>query len=185
VARGHDLAQMSIVAEALSASGLSILEVTLDSPNALESIAQLSTGDRLVGAGTVRSEEAAIAAITAGAVFIVSPHLDGRIVAAATSRGVPVIAGALTPTEISAAWEAGASAIKVFPASLGGPRYITDVRGPLADIPLIPTGGITVDSVRDYLDAGALAVGLGGWLTGTVDPQQIQARAIRLREVCA
>jgi 2-dehydro-3-deoxyphosphogluconate aldolase/(4S)-4-hydroxy-2-oxoglutarate aldolase len=91
----------------------------------------------------------------------------------------------LTPTEISAAWEAGASAIKVFPASLGGPRYITDVRGPLADIPLIPTGGITVDSVRDYLDAGALAVGLGGWLTGTVDPQQIQARAIRLREVCA
>jgi 2-dehydro-3-deoxyphosphogluconate aldolase/(4S)-4-hydroxy-2-oxoglutarate aldolase len=91
----------------------------------------------------------------------------------------------LTPTEIVTAWEAGASAVKVFPASLGGPSYIKDIRGPLADIPLIPTGGIGVESAREYLEVGAVAVGLGGWLTGTVDYELVCSRASRLREVCA
>jgi 2-dehydro-3-deoxyphosphogluconate aldolase/(4S)-4-hydroxy-2-oxoglutarate aldolase len=185
ISRGHDPEQVAVVAGALRASGLGIIEITLDSPGALESIAGLSSEDQLVGAGTVRSEEAANAAISAGADFIVSPHLNGRIVAAATSRGIPAIAGALTPTEMVAAWEAGASAVKVFPASIGGARYIRDLRGPFGDIPLIPTGGVTLDSARDYLDAGAVAVGLGGWLTGTVDPDMIQARASLLRALFA
>lgn len=185
VARGHDPDEMTVVAEALRAAGLGILEITLDSPGALDSIADLNNVDRLVGAGTVTTADAAIDAIGAGAGFIVSPHFDDRIVATAAGRGVPVVAGALTPTEIVAAWEAGASAVKLFPASLGGPGYIESVRGPLAGIPLIPTGGIRVDNARNYLEAGALAVGLGGWLTGTVDYELVYSRASRLREVCA
>ena len=105
VARGQDPAAMRSVAAALAAGGLGVIEVTMDSPGAVESIADLAGGELLVGAGTVRSEAEAVAALDAGAQFVVSPHLDNRIVTVAVEAGVPVIPGAFTPTEITTAWD--------------------------------------------------------------------------------
>ncbi|MDJ0955054.1 MAG: bifunctional 4-hydroxy-2-oxoglutarate aldolase/2-dehydro-3-deoxy-phosphogluconate aldolase [Acidimicrobiia bacterium] len=184
VARGQDPAAMRSVAAALAAGGLGVIEVTMDSPGARESIADLAGGELLVGAGTVRSEAEAVAAIDAGAQFVVSPHLDNRIVTVAVEAGVPVIPGAFTPTEITTAWDMGATAVKLFPASLGGPSLVKALRGPLGDIPLLPTGGVSVENAPLYLEAGAVAVGIGGWLTGGSDYELMQIRAEQLAGAC-
>ncbi len=185
VARGQDPTAMRSVAAALVAGGLGIIEVTMDSPGALESIAALAAGELLVGAGTVRSDAEAIAAIDAGARFVVSPHLDSGIVAVAVEAGVPVIPGAFTPTEIATAWEMGATAVKLFPASLGGPALVKALRGPLGDIPLLPTGGVSVENAPLYLEAGAVAVGIGGWLTGGGDYELMRIRAEQVATACS
>jgi 2-dehydro-3-deoxyphosphogluconate aldolase / (4S)-4-hydroxy-2-oxoglutarate aldolase len=108
----------------------------------------------------------AVAAIDAGARYLVTPALVPEVITTGLDRGVPVLAGALTPTEILAAYTAGASAVKVFPAALGGPAYLRLVRDPLPAIPLVPTGGVRLENVGDYLAAGAIAVGTGSQLTG-------------------
>ena len=119
-------------------------------------------------------------ALDAGARFLVSPHLDVELVRWAAARGVPFFPGVLTPTEILAAWRAGAAAVKLFPASVAGPALVRELRGPLPDIPLMPTGGVTLESAPVFIAAGAVGVGMGGWLTGDGAAAGIQQRAISI-----
>lgn len=181
IARRLEPATLPAVAEALAANGIRAFEVTLNSPGAIESIRLLADGalgERLlVGAGTVLSIAEAEAAVAAGARFLVTPHLDPALVAWAAERGIPILPGAFTPTEILTAWRAGAAAVKLFPASVAGPVFIRDFRGPFPDIPLIPTGGVSVENAAEFLRAGAVAIGLGTWLTGVGDPAEVARRA--------
>ncbi|HKW49050.1 MAG TPA: bifunctional 4-hydroxy-2-oxoglutarate aldolase/2-dehydro-3-deoxy-phosphogluconate aldolase [Gemmatimonadaceae bacterium] len=157
------------VTEVLISAGLRVAEITLTVPRAIEAITQLARrtdGERaFVGAGTVTTADEARDAIAAGAKFIVSPCLVHEVIEVATKAGVPVIPGALTPTEILEAIRCGADLVKVFPvASLGGPAYIKALRGPFPDLPLVPTGGVDLDNVADFMRAGATAVGVGSEL---------------------
>lgn len=186
IARGLPTDTVLGVAGALEAGGVEVLEITLDSPGALDSIAALSGSSSLtVGAGTVRSVAGVADAVAAGARFLISPHVDPEIVARATAERVASIPGAFTATEILTAWNAGASGVKVFPARIGGPAMISTLRGPLPDIPLMPSGGVTIDDAGDYLDAGAVSVGLTAWLTGAGDHEVITERARQATAVCA
>lgn len=165
------------IAPILDEAGIGVFEVTMDGPEALPSIEWLKSNGYVVGAGTVRSAELAAAANRAGAAFAVAPDFNPTVTGTAATLGLPMIPGGLTPTEISTAWGAGACAVKLFPASIGGPQYLAAVRSPLPDVPLIPTGGVTADNAAAYLEAGAVAVGLGGWLTGIDDMYDIARRA--------
>jgi 2-dehydro-3-deoxyphosphogluconate aldolase/(4S)-4-hydroxy-2-oxoglutarate aldolase len=154
-------------AEALLAGGISVIEVTLNTPGALEMLRAIrdAVGDRAVlGAGTVLDIAAADEALDAGAAFIVSPHTDIELVHEMAGRGVPCIPGAFTATEVLSAWRAGASVVKLFPAGPVGASYLKDLRGPLSDIPLLPTGGVTLDNAATYIAAGAWGLGLGSAL---------------------
>ncbi|MFP5343861.1 MAG: bifunctional 4-hydroxy-2-oxoglutarate aldolase/2-dehydro-3-deoxy-phosphogluconate aldolase [Candidatus Limnocylindria bacterium] len=181
IARGLDPERLARIADGLLAGGIHAFEITLDSPGALpaiESLARRFDGTPLlVGAGTVLDAAAAAAAAEAGAGFIVSPHGDPAIVGWAVAAGLPVFPGALTPTEIVAMWAAGATAVKIFPASAVGPSFVREVRGPLRHVPLIPTGGITAETAGAWIAAGSTAVGMGSWLSGDGDPAGIAARA--------
>jgi len=172
------------VADALLAGGVRAFEVTLDSPDAMAAIRALakhySDGSLLVGAGTVLDVASATAAVEAGARFLVSPHTDGELIRWAVARRIPTFPGAFTPSEILAAWRAGASAVKLFPASTVGPSYVRELRGPLGDIPLIPTGGVTAETAGAFIAAGALGVGVGGWLFAAGSPDLIRQRAAQL-----
>jgi 2-dehydro-3-deoxyphosphogluconate aldolase/(4S)-4-hydroxy-2-oxoglutarate aldolase len=154
-------------AEALLRGGISVIEVTLNTPGALEMLRAMrdAVGDRaLLGAGTVLDLPAADAALAAGARFIVSPHTDVELICAMASRGVATIPGALTPTEVLSAWRAGASVVKLFPAGSVGAGYVSDLRRPLGDIPLLPTGGVTLDNAAAFIAAGAWGLGLASAL---------------------
>lgn len=149
------------VAQALEAGGAQFIEVTMNTPNALRVIEALADrmGDRIgVGAGTVLDTETARAAILAGAQYIVSPTLNLRVIEMAKRYSKLVFPGAFTPTEILAAWEAGADMVKVFPASAVGPGYIRDIHGPLPQIRLMPVGGVSVENCGEFIKAGAAAV---------------------------
>ena len=151
-------------AEALLLGGIDVVEVTLNTAGATTMIAELAKrlgGRLLIGAGTVLSPAAVRQAVEAGARFIVAPNTSAMVIAQCNQLGVPVVPGAFTPTEVVAAWELGADLVKVFPVSSVGPRYIRDLRGPLPDIPLVPTGGITSQNVADFIRAGAFATGAG------------------------
>jgi 2-dehydro-3-deoxyphosphogluconate aldolase/(4S)-4-hydroxy-2-oxoglutarate aldolase len=158
------------VGRVLYEGGVRAIEVTLTSRGALEAFGRLRAelpGDAVLGVGTVRSVEHAERAVAAGAAYLVSPEFRPAVVGWAGGRGVPVVPGALTPTEVAAAWEAGATAVKVFPVSaVGGAAYVKAVRAPLPEVPLVPTGGIGIDDVGAYLAAGAVAVGIGSPLLG-------------------
>ena len=186
IAIGRRLEPSSIlqVAEALVAGGVRAFEITLDSPEAIAAIGALgqrySDGSLLVGAGTVLDVASATRAVEAGARFLVSPHTDVDLLRWSVGQGIPIFPGAFTPSEIMAAWRAGASAVKLFPASAVGPAYIREVRGPLANVPLIPTGGVTADNAAAFLAAGAFGVGVGGWLIGDGSPDAIRPRARQL-----
>lgn len=184
IARGLDPSRMLEIAAALVEGGVRAFEVTLNSRSALRAIAAVRTAiasDRLlVGAGTVLDATAAADAVAAGAEFLVMPHFDLELVGWAAHRGVPVFPGTFTPSEILAAWRAGATAVKLFPASAAGPSFVREMRGPLPEIPLIPTGGVTIETAHAYIRAGAAAVGLGSWLTGAGDPTTIRERALQL-----
>ena len=181
IARGLEPDRLARIADGLLDGGVHAFEVTLDSPGALpaiESLVRRFAGTALaVGAGTVLDTRAAASAVDAGAAFLVSPHGDAEIVRWAVAAGVPVFPGAMTPTEIVAMWAAGATAVKVFPASAVGPSFIREVRGPLRHVPLIPTGGISAETIGAYIAAGAIAVGMGSWLSGDGDPAGIAIRA--------
>lgn len=162
-------------AEALLRAGVDIVEVTLNTAGALGMLEAIAGhfGERLVvGAGTVMSAAAAEQAVGAGASLIVCPHLDEAIVGFAARIDVAVVPGSFTPTEIVRAWAAGASMVKVFPAGPVGPGYIRDLRGPLNEIPLVPTGGVTLDNAAEFIRAGAAALGLGSAL---VQPRLVAA----------
>ena len=171
------------IAEALAAGGVRAFELTLNDPEAdalraIETVARHAPALGLdIGAGTVLSIEAAARAVDAGATFLVMPHIDPVLVAWAAERGIPAFPGCATPTEILAAWRSGAAAVKVFPASALGPGFVRELRGPLPDIPLVPTGGVTLETIPAFVAAGAVAVGLGSWLVGDGDPAGIRERA--------
>ena len=154
------------VADVLVAAGITALEVTLTSRGAIDAIAGLRRqlpGTVAVGAGTVLTVDDAKASVDAGAEFLVSPVIDPGLIAASS---VPFYPGALTPTEIYAAIQAGAPLVKLFPASGLGPRYLRDIRGPLPTARIMPTGGVKIEDIADWLMAGAVAVGLGSPLIG-------------------
>ena len=153
-------------AEALLAGGITGIEITYSTPDAARAIARLR--DRhpsaLVGAGTIRTPGQAGEAARAGAQFVVSPGSPPDLVAAMLATGLPTLAGALTPTEIMAAVDAGVHAVKLFPGSFGGPAYLRALRGPFPDVPIVPTGGVSAGNLADWFASGALAVGAGGEL---------------------
>ncbi len=154
--------------EALLAGGITVFEITMTVPDAIGVIRSLR--DRfheraLVGAGTVLGPEDARACIDAGARFLVSPGLDPNTIDAAHAEGVPMLPGALTPTEVIDAWRAGADIVKIFPCSaLGGAKYLRALRGPLPHIKMLPTGGVTPATAHEYIAAGAVALGMGSEL---------------------
>ena len=158
---------LSKVADALIEGGLSVIEFTMTTPGALGAIerARGDLGDAiLIGAGTVLDAATASDVIRAGAQFVVSPALDRRVIDAVRERGVAAIPGAYTPTEIVQACEWGADIVKLFPASTLGPGYLKALRGPLPNVRILPTGGVTIENARGFLDAGAVALAIGGEL---------------------
>ena len=170
ILRAADAGRFVQVGQALYEAGVRAVEVTLTSTGALAAFGRLREelpGDALLGVGTVRSVADAEAAVGAGAAYLVAPDFRPEVVAWAVERGVPAVPGALTPTEIAAAWAAGATAVKLFPVSAaGGPAYLTAVRAPLPEVPLVPTGGVGLGDIGAYLAAGAAAVGIGAPLLG-------------------
>jgi 2-dehydro-3-deoxyphosphogluconate aldolase / (4S)-4-hydroxy-2-oxoglutarate aldolase len=183
IARGVDAAKVSAIGLALLRGGVSAFELTLNEPedDALDAIREVATrfagSDLLLGAGTVLSIASAQRAVDAGARFIVSPHTDPELIAWATKHGIPIFPGAFTATEILDGWRAGATAVKLFPASVAGPTGLREIRGPLPNIPLIPTGGVSAETAGGFIQAGAVAVGVGGWLIGNGKPGGVRERA--------
>jgi 2-dehydro-3-deoxyphosphogluconate aldolase/(4S)-4-hydroxy-2-oxoglutarate aldolase len=176
IVRLRDGAALLEVAAALVEGGITTLEFTLTTPGAVEAIERCRArfGETVVvGAGTVLDADGARRCLEAGAQFLVSPGFDPDVIAAARDGGALAMPGAMTPTEILAAWRAGADVVKVFPARALGPRYIADVRAPLPEVRLMPTGGVDATNAAEYLRAGAIGVAVGGNL---VDPAAV-ARA--------
>ncbi len=169
IVRLDDLSAAIDLSRALLAGGIRALEFTLTNPDAIQAMREVkdalpefARGEAVIGLGTVLNPEQARASIEAGTQFIVSPTTNLQTMEVCRQMNVAVMPGAFTPTEILAAWEAGASAVKVFPARSLGPGYFKDVREPLPFLRLIPTGGIDRDNLGAYLKAGAFAVGVGG-----------------------
>jgi 2-dehydro-3-deoxyphosphogluconate aldolase / (4S)-4-hydroxy-2-oxoglutarate aldolase len=168
VVRASSAKQAMQAAEAVCAGGIPIVEVTMTVPGAIEVIAQLnkSMGSNvLIGAGTVLDAETAERCIDAGAEFIVSPGFDLETVKFVNKANQLMMAGALTPSEVIAAWKAGSEFVKIFPCgAVGGAKYIKALKGPLPQIPMIPTGGVNLNTAADFILAGAAALGIGGEL---------------------
>jgi 2-dehydro-3-deoxyphosphogluconate aldolase/(4S)-4-hydroxy-2-oxoglutarate aldolase len=162
-------------ADALRSGGVPAVEVTVDSPDALAVLAEVRAAfepdELLVGAGTVLEASTAARVATAGADFVLSPHLDAGVVETCRRHGLVVAPGAATPTEAVRAVEAGADVVKLFPASTLGPDHLRAIRGPLSQVPLLPTGGVTVENAGAFVRAGAVAVAAGSAL---VDPGRIE-----------
>lgn len=174
------------VAAALYAGGIDVIEITFTVPRALEIVSALRDrlGDRvLIGAGTVLDAETARAAMLAGAEFIVTPVVSRPVIEICRRYDKLVMAGAMTPTEILTAWEAGSDIVKVFPADVGGPAYLKAVHGPLPHVRLLPTGGVNLQTLPDFIRAGAAAVGLG---TSLVEKEALQRGDMeRIRSLAA
>ena len=156
--------------EALVAGGVLGIEITYSTPNAAEVVKSLASkfGDEiLLGMGTLTEIEHAVQGSQAGAKFLVSPHTEPELAAAMTATGLPVMMGALTPTEVLQAYRLGSSVVKIFPGTLGGPDYIKNLRGPFPYIPMMPTGGVNVENIPAWFAAGVFAVGAGSNLCPT------------------
>ena len=168
VVRASSPGEARIAADAICKGGIPIVEITMTVPGALDVIRELAKNDAsdvLVGAGTVLNAEAARRCLDAGAQFLVSPGLNLQTVELAVREGKLIMAGALTPTEVITAWEAGADFVKVFPCGqVGGAKYIKALKGPLPQVPLVPTGGVNLNTAAEFIEAGAAALGIGGEL---------------------
>jgi 2-dehydro-3-deoxyphosphogluconate aldolase/(4S)-4-hydroxy-2-oxoglutarate aldolase len=163
------------VIEALAAGGVGAIEITMTVPGAIDSIRQVASAlpaDMLIGAGTVLDGDTARRAIDAGARFVVAPVFRPSMIQVCHDFGVPALPGCYTPTEILDAWDAGADIVKVFPAHGLGPSFLRDVRAPLPQVKLMPTGGVSIENMGEWFGAGAVAVGVGNAL---VDPRLIAA----------
>jgi 2-dehydro-3-deoxyphosphogluconate aldolase/(4S)-4-hydroxy-2-oxoglutarate aldolase len=188
IVRGKDPAAALRTVLTLAEEGIAAVEVSLTTTDAMNVIRQARTElgpDALLGVGTVRSADDAVRAVDTGASYLVTPALvDGL-----EPYGVPVLMGALTPSEIEAALARGAAAIKLFPGSFGGPGYLKVLRDPFPDVPFVPVGGVDAPAARDYLDLGAIAVGVGSPLVGDAadggDLDQLRSRAAEFRKVAA
>ena len=168
VVRAASAGEACIAAEAVCQGGIPIVEITMTVPGAIELIRELVQNcgsEVLIGAGTVLNADAARRCIDAGAEFLVSPGLNLQTVAFALREGKLMMAGALTPTEVMAAWDAGADFVKIFPCGqVGGAKYIKALKGPFPQIPFIPTGGVNLNTAAEFLEAGSVALGIGGEL---------------------
>lgn len=171
ILRGIDKVFFGELMHASFSMGLRALEVTMNTPGAEEIVASqrhLVPENAFLGMGTVRNVEEARMAQGAGAMFFVTPNLDTQVIEFAVKNQIPIIAGALTPTEVYTAWRAGADMVKVFPCSaLGGPQYIRQLLGPFDDLKLAAVGGVNAENLRDYFAAGSAAVGVSSSLFGT------------------
>jgi 2-dehydro-3-deoxyphosphogluconate aldolase/(4S)-4-hydroxy-2-oxoglutarate aldolase len=175
VLRAESEAQALALADAIAAGGVTTLEVTMTVPGAIRVMRTLAEKrpDILVGAGTVLDPETARMCILEGAQYVVSPALNLGTIAMCQRYSIPVLPGALTPTEVITAWQAGADVIKIFPASaMGGAKYLKGLKAPLPQVEMIPTGGVSLATAREFLEAGAFALGVGADL---VDPKMIAA----------
>lgn len=187
--RAESSASLVECARALAAGGLNAIELTMTTPGAIEMVAKVSQElpDVLLGLGTVLDADTAKAGIAAGAKFIVTPAVRPTVIAACREAGVPVLSGALTPTEAYSAWELGADVIKIFPAEFFGPNYIKSLKAPFPKMELLPTGGVTPETLGDFLKAGAFATAAGSALVSAAalkagDWAQITARAQQFAE---
>jgi len=164
VIRLSDPDKLVPVITAIAKGGIRCIEITMTVPNAIELIRKVSSqveDDILIGAGTVLDAETAQAVIAAGAQFVVSPILNPEVINACKERDVYCAPGCFTPTEIHTAYTLGADVIKVFPATSLGPKYFKDIKGPFPQIPLMPTGGVSIENAHEWIAAGAVAVGIG------------------------
>ncbi len=175
VVRASSAREARMAADAVCEGGIPIVEITMTVPGAADVIRELSKSagsNVLIGAGTVLSAEAARRCLDAGAQFLVSPGLNLKTVEFAGREDKLIMAGALTPTEVITAWEVGADFVKVFPCGqVGGAKYIKALKGPFPEVPLVPTGGVNLNTAAEFLEAGAAALGIGGEL--------VQADALR------
>jgi 2-dehydro-3-deoxyphosphogluconate aldolase/(4S)-4-hydroxy-2-oxoglutarate aldolase len=170
VVRFRTPAALVEVFDAIRRGGVGLVEVTADTPGALEAVRAAADAGAPVGAGTIGSVDEARAFAEAGAAFLVSPGVNAGVVRTAVEVGVPAVPGALSPTEIATAIDAGAHAVKLFPAGLGGPDYLRALLGPFSRVAFVPTGGIRPEEVETWLDVGAACVGLGSMLVGPTPP---------------
>lgn len=176
ILRGFSRNQVRPIVQACQKGGLRNLEITMnsDEPEAqIQEAIQLSGGQMNIGAGTVTDLRSLERAREAGANFIVTPTLDLKVLQSCKQAQLPIFPGALTPTEVLTAWEAGARMIKIFPSNLTGPRFIKALKGPFPNIPLMPTGGVNLNTIQDYLNAGASGFGIG---SPVLNLERIQAR---------
>jgi 2-dehydro-3-deoxyphosphogluconate aldolase/(4S)-4-hydroxy-2-oxoglutarate aldolase len=168
VVRASSASEARVAADAVCQGGIPIVEITMTVPGAVDVIRELvkdCASDVLVGAGTVLNPEAARRCLDAGAQFLVSPGLNLKTVELAVREGRLIMAGALTPTEVITAWDAGADFVKIFPCGqIGGAKYIKALKGPLPQIALVPTGGVNLNTAAEFIEAGAAALGIGGEL---------------------
>jgi 2-dehydro-3-deoxyphosphogluconate aldolase / (4S)-4-hydroxy-2-oxoglutarate aldolase len=167
VVRSASPQEARFAAEAVWQGGIPVVEITMTVPGALEVISELvkTMPKLLVGAGTVVNQDMAVQCFDVGAQFLVTPGFSQKTVATAHNLDMLIMAGALTPTEVMAAWDAGVDFVKIFPCgNLGGPSYIKALKGPLPHVQLVPTGGVNLETTADYIRAGAAALGVGGEL---------------------
>jgi len=185
ILRGSSDRELAAVSRTLGDAGVTCLELTLTTPGAIGALARVRAelgDDVALGMGSVIDAEQAMACLDAGAEFLVSPGVCAEVAVYAAERAVACYPGAWTPTELLEAWRLGAPAVKLFPAASGGPRHLKDVRAPLPHIPLVPTGGVGLDQIADYVAGGAVAVGLGGPLIGdALDGGSLSALGERAR----
>ena len=164
VIRLHDAKKIFNVVDAIRQGGIKVIEITMTVPNAVGLIKELATSissDVIVGAGTVTDAKTAGLVMNAGAQFVVSPILNTEIIQLCNAADTACMPGCYTPTEIFTAWNAGADVVKVFPATSLGPKYFQDIAGPFPQIKMMPTGGVTINNVGEWIAAGAVAVGIG------------------------
>jgi 2-dehydro-3-deoxyphosphogluconate aldolase / (4S)-4-hydroxy-2-oxoglutarate aldolase len=183
IVRFHEGGDLAATLAALERGGVDVVEITLDTPGALAAVADAASAGRTVGVGTVLTADQVRASADAGARFVVSPGLVPEVVAAALDRGLEPLPGVFTPSELIAATSLGARVVKLFPVSTGGPGLVRALRGPFPDVPIVPTGGVRIEEVGAYLEAGAAAVALGSELVGRTAPasdaelERIEAQA--------
>jgi 2-dehydro-3-deoxyphosphogluconate aldolase / (4S)-4-hydroxy-2-oxoglutarate aldolase len=190
VIRMRDAAKLRAVVDAIADGGVRAIEVTMTVPDAVGLIAKLASSlppEILLGAGTVTDADTARAVIDAGARFVVGPVFRPDVIAACHERDVPAAPGCFSPTEILDAHERGADIVKVFPATALGPSYVRDVRAPLPQLKLMPTGGVTLDNAGDWIRAGAIAVGVGSALLDAkaIDEGRLEVLTANARRIVA
>jgi 2-dehydro-3-deoxyphosphogluconate aldolase/(4S)-4-hydroxy-2-oxoglutarate aldolase len=170
IVRFHEGGDLAGTVEALARGGVEAIELTIDTPGALAAVADAAAAGRTVGVGTVLTAEQVRASADAGARFVVSPALVPEVIETALALGLEPLPGVFTPTELVQALSAGARAVKLFPASPAGPGYLRALRGPFPSVPIVPTGGVRIQEIGEYLAAGAAAVALGSELVGRSAP---------------
>lgn len=185
VVRATSIETLPNVVSVLIENGITVIELTLTTPDAIRSMTDLRSvwGDRaFIGMGTVTTKGQARDCIAAGAQFLVTPITVPEIAHISTEAGVPILMGAFSPTEVATAWDSGATAVKVFPASQVEPSYLRELRGPFPEIVTMPSGGVTIDDIPAWLSAGASAVSLGGSLIGSAFSGDLAGLAERARK---